>query len=287
MNVVKKYLTNNNQVVVYMIEATDMVRDIRNMHRLSNVATAALGRSMMATTMMAAMLKEKNHRLTTTIKGNGPIGNIVVCANQELEIKGYVSNPEVELPLNSIGKLDVSGAIGKGKLNVVKDIGLKEPFSGSCELFTGEVAEDYAYYFYTSEQTPCVVSLGVLINEKNDVEKACGYMIMPLPDCDEETLIKIEEINKKIQSVTYLMIDIPDMDDVAKTITVDNNAKKIEEKTPVLKCDCSKQRIDKVIISLGKEEAIKHAKEHEGVEIICHFCNHAYNYTKEEVEKLF
>ncbi|MEG0074124.1 MAG: Hsp33 family molecular chaperone HslO [Clostridia bacterium] len=287
MSILKKYLTNNDQVVVYLIEATDMVSKVRDMHSLSNVATAALGRSMMATTMLAAMLKEKGQRITTSIKGDGPIGSIVVCANKELDVKGYVANPCVELPLNSVGKLDVAAAVGKGKLNIIKDIGMKEPFCGSCELFTSEIAEDYAYYFYTSEQTPSVVSLGVLIDEHNTVIKAGGYIIQPLPGCDEDTIIKIEEINKQIQSVTYLMLDLEDLNDVVKTITVDNNAREIDSKVPNLNCDCSKERIDKVIVALGKKEAIEHVKEHDGIEVSCHFCNKVYKYNEQEVEKLF
>lgn len=287
MNILKKYLTNDDQVLTYIIDATDMVSEIRDMHNLSNVATAALGRSMMASTMMAAMFKGENERLTTTIKGDGKLGNIVVCANSDLEVKGYVSNPNVELPLNEKGKLDVAKAVGKGTLNVVKDIGLKEPFVGNCNLFTSEIAEDYAFYFYTSEQTPSVVSLGVLIDKDNTVKKACGYIITPLPNTTEEVIDKLEMINSNISSVTGLMLDITDLEDVVKTVSGDNNPKEIDSKVPKLKCDCSEERIDKVIISIGKEEALKHIEEFGNMEITCHFCNKVYHYTKEDVEKLF
>ncbi len=287
MNRLKKYLTNNEKVRVYVIDATEMVQEVRDLHGLSNVATAALGRSLMATTMMCAMSKGEGERVTTTIKGDGPIGSIAVCGNGKLEMKAYCQNPKVELPKNAYGKLDVAGAIGKGKLNIVKDIGLKDPVSGSCELFTSEVAEDYAYYFYTSEQTPSVVALGVLIGEDNKVAKAAGYIIQPLPECEEEVLITLESINKSIQSVSYLMLDLDNLDDVCKTITGDNNIKELEEKNPVLKCDCSRERIEQAVITLGKEEAIKHAEEFNGMEIGCQFCNKKYNLTKQEVEELF
>ncbi len=287
MDKLKKYLTNNDKVRVYVMDATEMVQEVRDLHSLSNVATAAVGRSLMATTMMCAMAKGKRERVTTVIKGDGPIGSISVCGNGMLEMKAYCQNPSVELPKNAYGKLDVAGAIGKGKLNVIKDIGLREPVSGSCELFTSEVAEDYAYYFYTSEQTPSVVALGVLIGEDNKVLKAAGYIIQPLPECEEEILITLESINKNIQSVSYLTLDLGNLDDVCKTITGDNNVKVLEEKHPVLKCDCSRSRIEQAVITLGKEEAVKHAKEHNGMEIGCQFCNKKYNLSVEEVEKLF
>ncbi|MEG2348442.1 MAG: Hsp33 family molecular chaperone HslO [Clostridia bacterium] len=287
MDILRKYLTNNDQVLVYIIDATNMIKTIRNLHALSNVATAALGRSMMATEMMASMFKSENQRITTTIKGDGKLGSIVVCANGALEIKGYVTNPGIELPLNKNGKLDVAKAVGKGTLNIVKDIGLKEPFVGNCNLFTSEIAEDFAFYFYTSEQTPSVVSLGVLINKENEVEKACGYIISPLPNTDEETLDKLEKINADISSVTGLMLDLQNIDDVVKTITGDNNPKQIEQKTPKLKCDCSNHKIERVISIIGKDEAIKHVENFGEMEITCHFCNKVYNYSKEEIEKLF
>ena len=287
MDKLKKYLTNNDKVRVYVMDATKMVQEVRDLHSLSNVATAAVGRSLMATTMMCAMAKGDRERVTTVIKGDGPIGSISVCGNGMLEMKAYCQNPSVELPKNAYGKLDVAGAIGKGKLNVIKDIGLREPVSGSCELFTSEVAEDYAYYFYTSEQTPSVVALGVLIGEDNKVAKAAGYIIQPLPECEEEILITLESINKSIQSVSYLALDLGNLDDVCKTITGDNNVKVLEEKEPKLKCDCSRRRIEQAVITLGKEEAVKHAKEHNGMEIGCQFCNKKYNLSVEDVEKLF
>lgn len=287
MDILKKYLTNDDQVLTYIIDATEMVSKIRKLHNLSNVATAALGRSIMATAMMSAMLKGKNERITTTIKGDGDLGNIVVCGNSSLEMKGYVSNPSVEIPLNDKGKLDVAKAVGKGTLTVVKDIGLKEPFVGNCNLFTSEIAEDYAFYFYTSEQTPSVVSLGVLIDKDNTVKKACGYIITPLPNTTEDIIDKLEMINSNISSVTNLMLDIEDLEDVVKTISGDNQPKQIDTKKPILKCDCSKERIDRVIVSIGKDEALKHIKSFGNMEIICHFCNKVYNYKKEDVEKLF
>lgn len=287
MDILKKYLTNDDQVLIYIIDATEMVSEIRKIHGLSNVATAALGRSLMATTMMSAMLKGENERITTTIKGDGALGNIVVCGDSKIKMKAYVTNPSVELPLNDKGKLDVAKAVGKGTLNVVKDIGLKEPFVGNCNLYTSEIAEDYAFYFYTSEQTPSVVSLGVLIDKDNTVKKACGYIITPLPNTIDEVIDKLEMINSNISSVTNLMLDIDNLEDVVKTISGDNSPKEIDSKSPLLKCDCSKERIDRVIVSIGKEESLKHIEEFKNMEITCHFCHKVYKYDKEDIGKLF
>ena len=256
-NILKKYLAYDGMVKVVLVNGTKMVSEARNIHNLSNVTTAALGRTLIMTAIMSSKLKDKDNRITVQIKGDGPIGSIVTCGNSNLDIKGYVSVPDVELPLNDIGKLDVAKAVGKGYLNVIKDIGLKEPYIGYSNLVTSEIAEDFAYYFVTSEQTPCAVALGVNISKENKVDMAAGYIIEPLPDCSDI----IESINMNISSVTGLMMDLDNMDDVAKTITGDNNIVCIEELNPSYKCDCSTSRIDKTIIALGKDEAFKILEE--------------------------
>lgn len=287
-NILKKYLAYDGMVKVVLVNGTKMVSEARNIHNLSNVTTAALGRTLIMTAIMSSKLKDKDNRITVQIKGDGPIGSIVACGNSNLDIKGYVSVPDVELSLNDIGKLDVAKAVGKGYLNVIKDIGLKEPYIGYSNLVTSEIAEDFAYYFVTSEQTPCAVALGVNISKENKVDMAAGYIIEPLPDCSEDIIDIIESINMNISSVTGLMMDLDNMDDVAKTITGDNNIVCIEELNPSYKCDCSTSRIDKTIIALGKDEAFKILEENNNVvEVNCNFCNKTYKYNKEMVEKLF
>ena len=287
-NILKKYLAYDGMVKVVLVNGTKMVSEARNIHNLSNVTTAALGRTLIMTAIMSSKLKDKDNRITVQIKGDGPIGSIVTCGNSNLDIKGYVSVPDVELPLNDIGKLDVAKAVGKGYLNVIKDIGLKEPYIGYSNLVTSEIAEDFAYYFVTSEQTPCAVALGVNISKENKVDMAAGYIIEPLPDCSEDIIDIIESINMNISSVTGLMMDLDSMDDVAKTITGDNNIVCIEELNPSYKCDCSTSRIDKTIIALGKDEAFKILEENNNkIEVNCNFCNKTYKYNKEMVEKLF
>lgn len=287
-DVLRKYLAHNGSVRVIVLDATNMVAKSRDTHNLSNVATAALGRTLVISTIMSSLFKDKSYKLTVQIKGDGPLGNVVVCGDSSLKIKGYVTNPNVELPLNDKGKLDVAKAVGKGTLNVIKDIGLKDPYIGNCELISSEIAEDFAYYFASSEQTPSVVFLGVNIGKDNKVSKACGYIIQPLPDCDDKVIDLIESINLNISSVTSLMSDIEDIDDVAKTISGDNDIEFLDEMYPEYECDCSSDRIEKTIVALGKEDAINIANENNGVlELTCNFCNKSYRYDIDSIEKLF
>lgn len=287
-DVLRKYLAHNGNVRVIILDATDMITKCRDTHNLSNVATAALGRTLAISTIMSSMFKDKSYRLTVQVKGDGPLGNIVVCGNSLLKMKGYVTNSNVNLPLNSKGKLDVAKAVGKGTLNVIKDIGLKDPYIGNCELVSSEIAEDFAYYFASSEQTPSVVFLGVNIGKDNKVSKACGYVIEPLPDCDDKVIDLIEGINLNISSVTSLMSDIEDIDDVAKTISGDNNIEFLDEMYPEYECDCSSDRIEKTIIALGRDDAINIASENGGIlELTCNFCNKSYKYNLENIKDIF
>lgn len=287
-DVLRKYLAHNGSVRVIIIDVTNMVTKCRKVHNLSNVATAALGRTLAISTIMSSMFKDKSCRLTVQIKGDGPLGNIVVCGNSLLKMKGYVTNPNIEIPLNDKGKLDVAKAVGKGTLNVIKDIGLKDPYIGNCNLISSEIAEDFAYYFASSEQTPSVVFLGVNIGKDNNVSKACGYIIEPLPDCDDKVIDLIESINLNILSVTSLMSDIEDIDEVAKTVSGDNDIEFLEEMYPEYECDCSSDRIEKTIIALGMEDAINIANENKGfIELTCNFCNRSYRYNVENIKDIF
>lgn len=286
-DICKRYLAYNKSVRVIVTDTTKMVQELRDIHSCSNVVTAALGRTLTATVIMGSMLTDED-RITIQIKGDGEIGSMVVCSNSKLETKAYAANPQVEIPLKENGKLDVSTAVGKGYLNIVKDIGLKDPYIGQVELISSEIAEDFAYYFVTSEQRPCAVALGVLIGKDNKVQKACGYMIEPLPDCSEKVLDVIESINSNISSVTNLLTDMGEIDELAKFITADENIESIYEEEPLLLCDCNKERIDKAIIALGKEDSLStlHANN-EVLEVSCHFCNKEYKYDEKQIEELF
>ncbi len=287
MNNIKKYLAYNKSVRVMAVDATEMVQEIRDIHNLSNVATAALGRVVIVASMIASTLKNEDDRLTIQIKGEGELGNLVVCADKSLNVKAYVTNPQVELPLNSEGKLDVGGAIGAGTLTLIKDIGLKDPYIGTCELLTGEIGDDFAYYFNVSEQTPSVVSVGVLIGTDSRVKRAGGYIIQPLPDCADEIIDKLESINIKLPSMTELMDEGRTIDDIAINATGDQEIETVFEGQTQIKCDCSINRINKTIIALGKEDALKIYKEQGTLEISCNFCNKKYQYNEEDILKLF
>lgn len=287
MNSIKKYLAYNGSVRVMAIDATEMVQEIRDLHNLSNLATAALGRVMIVSSMIASTLKSYEDRLTIQIKGDGPLGNIVVCANSALELKGYITNPEVELPLNNEGKLDVSKGIGLGTLTLIKDIGLKDPYVGTCELLTGEIGDDFAYYFNVSEQTPSVVSVGVLIGKDGNVQKAGGYIIQPLPDCEDKVIDKLESINIKLPAMTELMSEGRTIDDIVVNATGDEKIETLYSGEVKVKCDCSLERIQNTVVALGKEESLKVLEENGKLELTCNFCNSKYNFTKEDIEKLF
>lgn len=288
MSNVKKYLAHNKSVRVMAIDATEIVQKARDTHFLSNVATAALGRVMIVAGMIASTLKNDDDRLTIQIKGDGKLGGIVVCADKELNIKGYTYVSDVELPLNSEGKLDVGGAIGTGSLTLIKDIGLREPYVGTIELLTGEIGDDFAYYFNVSEQTPSVVSVGVLIGKDGNVSKAGGYIIQPLPECEDSVIDILESTNIKLPSMTELMSEGRSLDDIVINATADQNIECVYEKEARYKCDCSNERIQRTIIALGKDEALKIARENgDKIEVNCNFCNKSYEYTLKEVEELF
>ena len=283
----KKYLAWDKSVRVMAVDATEMVQEIRDIHNLSNVATAAVGRVIIVASMIASTLKNEDDRLTIQIKGEGELGTIVVCADQKLNVKAYVTNPQVELPLTKEGKLDVGGAIGTGTLTVIKDIGLKEPYIGTCQLLSSEIGDDFAYYFNVSEQTPSVVSVGVLIGTDNKVQKAGGYIVQPLPECEEKIIDKLESINVKLPAMTELMREGRTIDDIAVNATGDEKIETVFEANSVIKCDCSNERIENTIVALGKEDALEICNAQGKLEVACNFCNKKYSYSKEEVERLF
>ena len=286
-DICKKYLAHSDSVRVVICDVTNMVKQIRDIHNLSNTATVAMGRTLAITSIMSSLLEEANSRLSIQISGEGPIGNIITCGNNDLEIKGYVSNPTVELK-NVNGKYNVAGVIGKGVLTVIKDIGLKEPYIGKCNLLTSEIAEDFAYYYLTSEQTPSIVSLGVNLDKDGNVLKASGYFIQPLPDCSNDIIDILEKANVNIKSVTGMMLDLDNMLDIAKLITSDENVKEIYSKFPKVICDRNDIRIKNAIISMGYGEAINALKENNGiVEVKCSFCNKSYKFDEKDINKLF
>ena len=282
-----KFLAHNGRVSVICANTTQMVEEARKTHDMSPVVTAAFGRLLTITSIMATEMKGSKDKLTVQLKGNGPIGVMIATANNKPIVKGYATNPVVELPLNEDGKLDVSGAVGyEGYINVVKDIGLKDPYIGISPLVSGEIAEDFANYFVNSEQRNSAVALGVLV-DKNGVRASGGYLINPMPDATEEDISIVEQSIFKAGAMSKMLDQNLTLEEIAKRITGDENVETIEDSiVPEYKCDCSKEHMQDALMTIGKEE-LEDIIEKEGkAELVCHFCNKKYEFNKEELENI-
>ncbi len=284
---ITKFLAHNEKISIVCIDTTALVEEARKIHDLSPLATAAFGRLLTITAIMAQEMKNKTDKITIQIKGNGEIGTMLTTATNEPKVKGYVANPYVDLPLNEFGKLDVGGAVGQeGYIHVIKDIGLKDPYIGISPLTSGEIADDFTNYFVNSEQRQSAVALGVLVN-KDGVKAAGGYLITPMPDATDEEISKVEQAIFKAGAISKMLDENLTLLEIAKKVTGDKNVKVIEdEKIPAYECDCSKENIAEGLATLGKTEIENIIKEDGKAEIICHFCNKRYNFTKEELEEI-
>lgn len=282
-----RLLAHHGKISVMCVDTTKLVEEARKIHDLSPVATAAFGRMLTMTVMMGAEMKNGKDKLTVQVKGNGPIQMMVATCNNKPEVKGYVVNPQVDIPLNEFGKLDVSGAVGnQGYINVIKDIGLKEPYIGISPLVTGEIAEDFANYFVTSEQRQSAVALGVLV-DKNGVRAAGGYFINPMPDATEEDISTIEQSIFKAGAMSKMLDEKLSLVEIAKRITGDENVEVIEDtRVPMYHCDCSKEHMAEGLMTLGKEELEDIIQTEGQANLECHFCNKQYHFSKEELEKI-
>lgn len=282
-----KALAYNNEIRVYVVDATEMVEEARQLHDSWNTATAAMGRAMVGATLLSATLKNEQDKLTVRVQGDGPIGHIVVDGNMHGEMKAYVDNPHVSLELNEIGKLDVKGAVGtEGALTVSKDQGLKTPFVGQVPLVSGELAEDFTYYMAVSEQTPSSFGLSVLVNPDESVKSAGGFMIQVLPGVTEETIDQIEKSLKELPLVSEMLAEEKDLEKLLAKLVGADNYKLLEEMSVSFKCDCSKERFAEAIVTLGKDEIQQMIEEDNGAEAVCHFCRSKYQFTAEELEAL-
>lgn len=282
-----KCLAYDGKVSIVCADTTYLVEQARKIHDLSPVATAVLGRTLTISSIIAINMKNTTDKLTVQIRGDGPIGSIVVVANNFPKLKGFVGNNLLDISLNEDGKLDVGKAVGKnGFLNVIKDIGLKEPYVGIVPLVSGEIAQDFTNYFATSEQTPSVVSLGVLVNSEG-VKKSGGYVLTLMPDATEDIIEKIEKSVENIEQVSKMLDENISLIEIAKKVTGDENIKLIEENIiPVYECDCSKENMEKSLMAIGKAE-LKDIIETQGdIETVCHFCNKKYNFSKQELQNL-
>ena len=276
----------NGQVRAFAAYTKNTVETARQAHNTSPVVTAGLGRLLTAGAMMGSMMKGDRDVLTIKAEGSGPVGHYLVTADSKGNVKGYAANPNVILPANAAGKLDVGGSLGVGLLTVIKDLGLKEPYTGTCELVSGEIAEDLTYYFASSEQTPSSVGLGVLMTKDNTVNVAGGFIIQLMPDATEETISIVEEKISTIKSVTSMLENGLDPEGIINLI-LGGLDPEILDKMPVrFYCNCPKERVSKALITIGRKELDNIIEENEPIEVKCHFCNKAYNFTVDELKKL-
>ena len=276
----------DSQIRAFAAVTTETVETARKDHNTSPVATAALGRLLTAGSMMGVMMKGEKDILTLQVKGDGPINGITVTADSKGRVKGYVGEPEVIIPANAKGKLDVAGAVGNGFLQVIKDMGLKEPYVGQVALQTGEIAEDLTYYFAASEQVPSAVGLGVLMNKDNTVRQAGGFIVQVMPFAEEETIAKLEENVQKIQSVTTLLEQGHTPESLLEQV-LDGFDIEINDTIPTeFYCNCNKSRVERALISIGRKELNELIQEGKDVELNCHFCNTNYTFSVEELKEI-
>ena len=276
----------NDQIRAFAAVTTEMVETAREHHNTSPVATAALGRLLTAGAMMGSMMKGEKDVLTLQIKAGGPIQGITVTADSQGNVKGYVGNPDVCIPANSKGKLDVAGAVGPGFLTVIKDMGLKEPYSGQVMLQTCEIAEDLTYYFAASEQVPSAVGLGVLMNKNNTVRQAGGFIVQLMPFAEEDVISKLEQNVQKINSVTNLLEEGHTPESLLEKVLEGFDVQINEKMDTRFRCNCSKERVAKALISIGRKELNEMIQEGKPIEMNCHFCNTNYNFTVEELKEI-
>lgn len=277
----------NAQIRAFACTTKELTEKARSLHETSPVMTAALGRLLSAGVMMGNMLKGEEDLLTLQIKGDGPGRGLTVTADSKGNVKGYPDVPDVILPPNAAGKLNVGGALGHGQLSVIRDMGLKEPYIGQTLLQTGEIAEDLTYYFATSEQIPSSVGLGVLMNKDNTVRQAGGFLIQLMPFAEDEVIDRLERNLANVTSVTA-MLDQGLTPEQMLDLLLEGMEPEINDTVDVqFACNCNRHRIEKVLISLGKKELRDIIEEGQEIEINCHFCNTKYKFSVEEVKQLY
>ncbi|WP_397376140.1 Hsp33 family molecular chaperone HslO [Paenibacillus sp. sptzw28] len=270
---------------VFGVRTTDLIEELRRRHGTLPTATAALGRTATAGAMMGAMLKGEE-KLTIQVKGDGPVGQIVVDANAHGEVRGYADNPEVQLPSNALGKLDVAGAVGRnGHIHIIKDLGLKEPYRGSTPIVSGELAEDFTYYFATSEQTPSVVGLSVLVDEYGKVMTAGGFIVQLLPGVSEEEITRLEQAITILPPISALLDQGETPEGLLRWV-VGDDLQLLDTLDIVFACKCSRERVERTLISMGEQELKQLIQEDGRAEIVCHFCNETYEFDRPQLEML-
>lgn len=282
-----RMITTDGSVMVCGIDSKTIVAKAEELHKTSAVITAAIGRLLTAASMMGAMLKGEKDSLTLRINGKGPSGSIVCVSDSDGNVRGFVEKAVVELPLNEKGKLDVGGAIGRdGLLTVIKDLNLKEPYIAQIPIVSGEIAEDITSYYATSEQIPTICGLGVLVNPDLTVNCAGGFIVQLLPSADISTIEKLEENIEKMQTITQMLSSGLNIEDICYKVLSGFDCEVLDSFAPEYKCTCSRKRVEKVILSLPKEEIDDALNKDGKIELVCHFCNKKYNFGKDDIKKI-
>lgn len=287
MNRLVRMISEDGTLYCLALNSTEMVKEMQNIHKTSKVCSAALGRLITAGAMMGALLKGDKDTLTLKINGGGPASPVVAVANSKGQVKGYIGDRTVQLPLNNKGKLDVSGAVGKnGFLTVIKDLGMKEPYCAQTPIISGEIAEDITAYYATSEQTPTVCALGVLVNpETEEVLLAGGFLIQLLPTADEQTISLVEKGLQGIKPVTTMLAEGLTPEQICETVLPEFNMQYLDSENVEYKCDCSEERVTAALIGAGAD-GLREMAEDENTEVVCHFCNKKYNFSRENILEL-
>lgn len=273
---------------VFLARTTRLCEDARAAHRASPLAAAALGRTLTMTAIMSlSSLKNDDDRLSITLNGHGKIGKVVCAGRPPALVKGYVEDPMLDLPLNEKGKLDVAQAVGRdGTMTVIRDIGLREPYVGRSRLVSGEIAEDFAFYYTISEQSPSLVALGVHVSREAKVDSAGGILVQPLPGCSEETLTRLEALASKLSSISTLLSEHETLDSLMDELFGDMDVHLLARETPAFCCDCSRERIERALIAMGYDE-LKSLRDEDGkAQLWCHFCNTAYDFSGADLDAL-
>ncbi len=282
-DILTKAITKDGFFKIAAAVTTETVNAAHTFHQTMPVASAALGRLLTAGLLMADNLKEKDASLTLQMRGDGPLGTLVIVADSQGGVRGYVANPAADLPLKENGKLDVGGGIGRGTLGVIRDLKLKEPYIGQVPIQTGEIGDDLAYYFMQSEQIPSVVALGVLVDRDYSIKSAGGLLIQVMPGCDEKSLSKLENSIQGMMSVTEMLNHGMSSKDMIEYAMLGFDIEFLEDIEIGYRCNCGRERMERAIVSLGKQEIQEMIEEQGEAEIVCQFCNKAYRFSKEEL----
>lgn len=281
-----KALAYEGFVRAYAVDATETIAEAQRRHDTWNTSSAALGRTMIGALMLGATLKGDD-KMTVKVEGNGPAGAIVVDSNGKGDVKGYIKNPHISLPLNEIGKIDVRGAVGtEGMFTVIKDLGLKEPFSGQTPIVSGEIGEDFTYYLAVSEQIPSAVGVSVLVDTDDSIKTAGGFMIQIMPGASEEIIDQIEERLKETTRISTLLDDGQTPEEILRNLLATDDVEFLEELPVQFKCDCSKEKFASAIITLGAEQIQELIEQDHGAEAVCAFCNNKYEYSEADLYEL-